>query len=252
MSEGQPKGGMQPIGYMPMPGSDLPAGGGNLGRSLTEPDAPGSEAFAAQTPVAAPPARPAPPAAAAMPAAEVGRTVRLGRGAFISPAASVVGDVQLGAEVFVAPGSSIRGDSGAPIAIGDGSNVQDGVVVHAMEGRSVVVGGQQYAVWVGKNVSLAHQAFVHGPVAIGDGAFVGFRTMVVNSTIGRGCVVWHGAFISDVEIPDGRLVPAGAIVDTPERARSLAPVTNHLRDFAAQVVSNNRRYAQEYREGKRG
>jgi carbon dioxide concentrating mechanism protein CcmM len=252
MSEGQPKGGMQPIGYMPMPGSNLPAGGGNLGRSLNEPDAAGRDAFAAEAPTKVAPASTPVAAAPQSQAPVVSRTVRLGLGAYVSPTASVLGDVQLGAEVFVAPGASIRGDTGARIVIGDGSNVQDGVVIHAAEARLIKVDGQTYAVWVGRNVSLAHQAFVHGPVAIGDGAFIGFRAMVVNSTIGRGSMVWHGAFVSDVEIPEGRLVPAGAIVDTPERARSLGPVTSQLREFAAGVVKSNQRYAQEYREGRRG
>ncbi len=92
---------------------------------------------------------------------------RIGATAFIHPLASVLGNVELGERVFVAPGASVRGDEGQPIHIGAGSNVQDGVVVHALEtfdgqhaveGNLVTVSGKRYAVFVGQNVSLAHQA----------------------------------------------------------------------------------------------
>lgn len=244
----QEQSGIQAIGYIPMTGADMPAGGTDVGLPPSQTRPAEGSALKGVAPVAPVLAAPSP---AAPPAPHVGRSVRLGQGAYVSPLASVLGDVSLGQEVFVAPGASIRGDTGARIRIGDGSNVQDGVVIHAMEGRPLVVGGQPYAVYVGNHVSLAHQAFLHGPVSIGDGAFVGFRAMVVNSTIGRGCVVWHGAFVSDVEIPEGRLVPAGAIVDTLERARSLALVPAQIKEFAAQVIRTNRRYAQEYRTERR-
>ena len=52
---------------------------------------------------------------------------------FVHPLAAVIGAVELGDDVFVAPGASVRGDEGQPIYIGAGSNIQDGVVVHALE-----------------------------------------------------------------------------------------------------------------------
>ena len=184
--------------------------------------------------------------------AEVGPRVRLGRGTWVSPTASVAGDVVIGREVFVGPGASIRGDSGARVHVGDASNVQDGAVVHALEGRSIVVGDREYAVYIGERVSLAHQALVHGPAAIMDGCFVGFGATVINSALGRGCVVMHRAYVSDVEVPAGRLVPVGAVVDTAERARSLPRVPRDVQEFAEGVVEANRRYAREYGESARG
>ena len=234
MSEDK-KSSYESIGYMGMPGERA----GQSGREV-----PGQSAPAAERPEMRLEARQQTVAPA--PAASVGRTVIMGPGSYVSPMASVQGDVQLGEQVFVAPGASIRGDTGARIYIGNQSNVQDGAVVHALPDRSVAVGGRPYAVYVGQRVSLAHQVLLHGPVAIGDDVFVGFRVMVVNSVIGKGCVIWHGAVISDVEIPDGRLVPAGAIIDTPERARALAVASTQLKEFAASVVRDNRRYAQEY------
>ena len=66
---------------------------------------------------------------------------------------------------MVSPTASIRGDEGQPLFVGDDSNVQDGVVIHALEtemnGQPVTknlceVDGRSYAVYVGNRVSLAH------------------------------------------------------------------------------------------------
>jgi len=102
--------------------------------------------------------------------------------AYIHPQASVIGDVTIGARVMVSPQASIRSDEGIPLHVGDESNVQDGVVLHALEvvneegeeieGRMVEVDGKKYAVYVGERVSLAHQVQVHGPAYVGDDTFI--------------------------------------------------------------------------------
>jgi carbon dioxide concentrating mechanism protein CcmM len=160
-----------------------------------------------------------------------------------------LGDVSLGEDVFVAPVASIRGDTGAPIRIGSGSNVQDGAVIHAADGRAFTVDNQRYAVYVGERVSLAHRCLVHGPVTIGDDAFIGFGAMVMNCTVGRGAVVMHMAYVTDVDIPPGRMVPTGTVVDSPDQARALPKVSPDLREMAERVVQNNRRYARDYADG---
>ncbi len=241
--EPQETGSIQPIGYIPMPAMTIgvapaegpaPAQQERRPGEATPPPGPAAESGRPE------PQRPA-----------VGPQVRVGRGAYVSPTASVVGDVVLGQEVFVGPGASVRGDAGARVYIGDRSNVQDGVVIHAQENRTVDLAGERFAVYVGKQVSLAHQCLIHGPVAIHDGCFVGFGATVLNSVLGRGCVVMHRAYVSDVEIPAGRLVPVGAVVDTVDRARSLPRVPADLLKFAESVVEANRRYARQYGEAAR-
>ena len=93
--------------------------------------------------------------------------------AYIHAAAVVIGDVTLSPRVMVCPFASIRGDEGVPIFIGDDSNVQDCVVLHALEtfenGHQIpdhlrTVQGRQYAIYVGRRVSLAH-GNEQGPIA---------------------------------------------------------------------------------------
>ncbi len=158
----------------------------------------------------------------------------IGEGAFIDPLASVIGAVQVGKQVFIAPFASIRGDEGQPVVIGDGSNVQDGVVIHALEtfdGSKVVeanlvtVNGKKYAVWVGKNVSLAHQSQVHGPAAIGNETFAGMQSLVFRATVGEHVVIEPGAKVIGVNIPSGHYVPAGMVVTTQAQADALPLIT---------------------------
>lgn len=158
----------------------------------------------------------------------------IGAETYVDRLASVIGDVTLGKQVFVAPFASIRGDEGQPIVVADGSNVQDGVVIHALEtaedGKAidknlVTVGGKKYAVYVGKGVSLAHQSQVHGPAAVGDHTFVGMQALVFKSVIGKNVVIEPGAKVIGVTIAEKRYVPAGATVTTQAQADALPEIT---------------------------
>ena len=59
----------------------------------------------------------------------------IGSSTFVHPLAAVIGSVILGDNIMVSPGASIRGDEGQPLHVGNDSNVQDGVVIHALETR---------------------------------------------------------------------------------------------------------------------
>lgn len=247
---------IRPIGYIEMPSPSFGMPEPADGRPAEDQASPASQAPAAPGPAereasSQPRLDDRAEARSSRAGADIDRTVRLGRGCYLSPTASVRGEVTLGDEVFVGPASSIRGDAGAPIRIGSQSNVQDGAVIHSLEGRWLVINNNRYAVYIGERVSLAHQCLVHGPAAILDGSFIGFGAVVVNSTIGRDCVIMHLAYVANVEIPDGRMVPVGAVVDTPERARSLPRVTNELKQYASEVVRANREHARDYSSGKR-
>ena len=133
--------------------------------------------------------------------------------AYVHSFSNIIGDVHIGADVLVAPGTSIRADEGKPFHIGEGTNIQDGVVIHGLEeGRVVGDDGAKYSVWVGENSSLTHMALIHGPAYVGNDCFVGFRSTVFNARIGHGCIIMMHALIQDVEIPPGKYVPSGAII----------------------------------------
>jgi len=158
--------------------------------------------------------------------------------AYIHPQASVIGDVIIGANVMVYPMASIRGDEGMPVYIGNDSNVQDGVVIHGLEttdeqGKPVEkhlvdVNGKKY-VYVGENVTLAHQSMVHGPAYVGNDTFIGFQTLVFKAEVGNKCVLEPKSAAIGVTISDNKYIPAGMIVTSQKDADKLPIITE---DFA--------------------
>jgi SulP family sulfate permease len=168
------------------------------------------------------------------------------KSSFVHKKASMIGRVVLGANVHIAPESSVRADEGTPFFIGSNSNIQDGAVLHALKNKWVSVGPEQWAIFIGKSVSVAHQALVHGPCYIGDHTFIGFKAIVHDSVVGSHCYIGMGAIVVGVEIPDGRYVPHGMIVDTAEKVKGLPAVSDAHHDFNEDVVEVNRGLAEAY------
>jgi len=176
---------------------------------------------------------------------------------YVHPLASVIGRVILGKNIMVSPMASIRGDEGQPLFIGDDSNVQDGVIMHALEterdGTPVeenryTVSGEKYAVYIGKKVSLAHQVQIHGPAVVHDNTFVGMKTLIFKSTVGSGCVIEPGSLLMGVTVPDRRYVPAGSIIKTQKDADNLPEITEDypMKDMNRGVIHVNVSLAKGY------
>src|SRR5919199_2503163 len=160
--------------------------------------------------------------------------------AYVHSFSNIIGNVQIGANVMVAPGTSIRADEGGPFYINEGTTLQDGVVIHGLEeGRVIGDDQQNYSVWIGKNTSIAHMSLIHGPAYIGDDCFIGFRSTVFNARIGNGCIVMMHALVQDVEIPPGKYVPSGAVINSQQQADRLPDVQDEDRQFANYVAATN-------------
>ena len=161
------------------------------------------------------------------------RTPEVDASAWVADTATVVGHVSLAADVSVWFGAVIRGDQAERIEVGPRSNVQDGAVLHSDPGC---------ALRVGCDVTVGHQATLHG-CTVGDGSLIGIGATVLNgAVIGRGCLVGAGAVVTEGKVfPDHSLIigsPAKAVRElTPEQQAGL------LR--SAQVyVERSRRYRQ--------
>jgi carbonic anhydrase/acetyltransferase-like protein (isoleucine patch superfamily) len=154
-----------------------------------------------------------------------GRTPTIHSTAFVAAGARVMGAVSLGEGSSVWYNAVLRAD-GDTITVGAGSNLQDNVSVHVDSGRPVVIG---------ENVSVGHNAVVHG-CTIGDGSLVGMGAVVLNgAVIGSGCLIAGGAVVLEgSQIPDGSLV-AGV----PAKVR---------RELTDQERAGILRNAQAYRE----
>jgi carbonic anhydrase/acetyltransferase-like protein (isoleucine patch superfamily) len=177
--------------------------------------------------------------------------------ACVHPLAIVIGRVLIGKNVMVSPFASVRGDEGAPLFLGDDSNVQDGVIIHALETEhkghpikknQVTVQGKDYAVYVGKRVSLAHQTQIHGPALVGDDTFVGMKALVFKAKIGKNCVIEPGCIVMGVSVADGRYIPAGTVLKDQGVANDLPVITDNypFKDLNKGVVNVNTSLSKEY------
>lgn len=134
----------------------------------------------------------------------------------IAANATVVGDVSVDRDASVWYGAVLRGDEG-PIRVGEGSNLQDQVVVHAESHTPAVIG---------RDVTVGHGAIVHG-CTVEDGSLIGMGAILLNGcVIGAGSLVAAGALVTQhTKIPAGSLVmgsPAKVIRPlTPQEAASL-------------------------------
>ncbi len=122
---------------------------------------------------------------------------RIDPAAYVSPHAVVMGDVRLGPRASVWPMAVLRADINF-IEIGEGSNIQDGCVVHLAEDLPVVVG---------RLVTVGHGAILHA-CRVEDECLIGMRATVLDgAVIGRGSIVGaHALVTKETRIPPGSLV----------------------------------------------
>ncbi|RQS23486.1 transferase hexapeptide repeat family protein [Burkholderia sp. Bp8998] len=117
--------------------------------------------------------------------------------AYVHPSAVVIGDVRIGAGCYIGPHASLRGDFGA-IVVGDGSNVQDGCVLHV---------GIRETCRLGVNSHIGHGAIVHGATLEPD-TMIGMNAVVMDgATIGATTIVAACAFVkAGYDVPRGVLL----------------------------------------------
>ena len=134
-----------------------------------------------------------------MPLFSIGeRRVQLrGEHHYVAYDATLVGDITLEAEVSVWFKVVIRAENDS-VTIGEGSNIQDGSVLHVDPG---------FPMRLAPRVTIGHKVMLHG-CTIGEGTLVGINSVVMNGArIGRNSLVGANSLIAEgKEIPEGVLV----------------------------------------------
>src|ERR1035437_3327963 len=91
---------------------------------------------------------------------------------YIAESASVIGSVLIEDRASIWFNAVIRGDNDH-ITIGEGSNVQDGSVLHTDPGIKLTIG---------RNVSVGHMAMLHG-CTVGDASLIGINSVALNHAV---------------------------------------------------------------------
>ena len=104
---------------------------------------------------------------------------------WVAPNATIIGDVTLEKNSSIWFNAVLRGDI-ENIHIGEGSNVQDGSILHTDPGCPLKVG---------KNVTVGHLVMLHG-CTIGDNSLIGIGAVILNKVkIGKNCWIGLGSKI---------------------------------------------------------
>ena len=116
---------------------------------------------------------------------------------WVAPNAVIIGDVTLEKNTSIWFNATLRGDEDN-IHIGEGSNIQDGSVLHTDIG---------YPLKVGKNVTVGHMVMLHG-CSIDNNSLIGIGAVILNNAkIGKNCIIGAKSLITEnKEIPDNSLV----------------------------------------------
>ena len=144
---------------------------------------------------------------------------------WVAPNATIIGDVTLEKNSSIWFNAVLRGDI-ENILIGEGSNVQDGSVLHTDPG---------YPLKVGKNVTIGHLVMFHG-CTIGDNSLIGIGAVILNNAkIGNNCIIGAKTLIAEnKEIPDNSLVVGspGRVLRkvTEEEKKAVIENTKHYQD----------------------
>ena len=159
------------------------------------------------------------------------RVTLVGEDHYIAPDAALVGDITLEAGVSVWFQVVIRAENDR-IVIGEGSNIQDGSVLHVDPG---------YPLRLGRMVSIGHKVMLHG-CTIGEGSLVGINSVIMNGAkIGKGTLVGANTLIAEgKEIPDGVLV-----LGSPGRV--VRPLTQEQKDYLLKVAHGYRERGKYYK-----
>ena len=137
-----------------------------------------------------------------------GHAPKFGKDCFLAENAVVIGDVVMGDQCSIWYHAVVRGDVHF-VRMGNKVNIQDGAVVHCTYQKSPTT--------IGNNVSVGHNAVVHG-CTIHDNVLVGMGAIVMddcvvesNSIIAAGAVVIEGTRVEAGTVYAG--VPAKKIKD---------------------------------------
>lgn len=157
-----------------------------------------------------------------------GKLPSFGQECFFAENSVITGDVYIGNQCTIWYNAVIRGDVNT-IQIGNKVNIQDGAVIHATY--------QKYATTIGNNVSVGHNAIVHG-CTIHDNVLIGMGSIVMD-----GCIVESDSIIAaGAVVTEHTIVESGSIyAGIP--ARKIKNISESQKEALRKTADNYVKYA---------
>lgn len=162
----------------------------------------------------------------------------VGEASFVASNATIVGDVRLGRESSVFYGAVLRADI-RTIRVGEGTNVQDGCIIHLADDMDANVGAY---------CTIGHAAIVHA-CTIGDLCLIGMQAVILDgAVIGDECLIGAGSLVTS----RSKIPPRSLVIGSPARVvRQLTEAEIHsLRASAEKYIAVSRAHAALQGPGK--
>ncbi len=161
-----------------------------------------------------------------------GYSPKFGNNCFLAETAVVVGEVTMGDNCTVWFNAVVRGDVHS-ITIGNNTNIQDGVVIHCTYQRAKTT--------IGSNVSIAHNAVVHG-CTIEDNVLVGMGAIIMDDCmVGANSVIAAGAVV----LPNTVIEPGSVYAGVP--AKRVKGTSDEMKDVIQRTARNYPMYAEWFK-----
>lgn len=161
------------------------------------------------------------------------RSPQIDAESWVADNATVIGSVVLERHASIWFNCVLRGDNDV-ITIGEGSNIQDGSVLHTDAGIRLTVG---------RFVTVGHMAMLHG-CTVGEGSLIGIKAVLLNgAVIGRNCLIGANTLI-----PEGKEIPERSLVmGTPGKV--IRTLTD---EEVARLLGSARHYVENWQRYRRG
>lgn len=163
-----------------------------------------------------------------------GFTPLIGENTFLADNATIIGDVVIGNNCSIWFGTVLRGDVNS-IRIGNGTNIQDGSVLHTLYQKSTIE--------IGNNVSVGHNVVIHG-AKVCDGALLGMGSVILdNAVIGEGAIIAAGSVV----LSNTQVEPGSIYAGTPAKfVKKVDP--EQAKEINQKIAKNYLMYASWYKE----
>lgn len=161
-----------------------------------------------------------------------GFTPKFGNNCFFADNSVVIGQVLMGNNCTVWFNAVVRGDVHS-ITVGDNTNIQDGAVIHCTYQKAKTV--------IGSNVSIAHNAIVHGCL-VEDNVLIGMGAIIMDgAVIGNNSVIAAGAII----LPGTIVEPGSMYAGNP--AKRMKGISDEMREVIQRTAKNYTMYAEWFK-----
>ncbi len=154
-----------------------------------------------------------------------------------SSEAEIMGEILIGENTNVGK-SRIVSEKGSVIAIGRNTNIRDHILISAGSYSH----GKIKNIFIGNKVFISSNVEIYGPTLISDETFIGGRTMIINSDIGKGCLIEDNVLIKNIVVPSGMVIPSRSVIDSMEGLNEILLNTNQggFCQIESQNINNGR------------